>query len=192
MGGFKLAKRFRFGKARVPLLSVLSVWDIGGAMKRLMLFAGALLLFSSTARTQQVDIASDVELRVAYCLGAMEHEQAAFLGPKLLEGMPADSRMAKALREGAQSNADRRARLLGYLQARGLLSSVRSTAAKSGVIAAKRRGWDDAVERLAVVYACIEKCPLESRACTDDCRETKGNPAVDAIKRCTDNDPLPY
>jgi hypothetical protein len=150
----------------------------------------------STAQSQ-VDVATDTELRVAYCVGVSEHEQAAFdtNGPNGLSlALPADDPLAKALREGAQSNANRRARLLGYLRARGLFS-VRSAAALSGMVAAKRRGWDDSVERLAVVYACIEKCPLVSNsigACMDDCRETKGNLAVDAVKRCTDNDPLPY
>ena len=161
-----------------------------------MMLTSALLMVSSTAQSQ-VDVATDTELRVAYCLGALEHEQAAF-GPNgpngLWAGMPADSRMAKALREAAQSNANRHARVLGYLQARGLFS-VRSTTAISGMVAAKRRGWDDSVERLAVVYACIEKCPMGSNsigACIDDCRETKGNLAVDAVNRCQDNDPLPY
>src|SRR5260370_19713921 len=114
-------------------------------MRRLMMLTSALLLVSSTAQSQ-VDVATDTELRVAYCLGATDHEQASFFpttGPNSLsEGKwPADSRLAKALREGAQRNADRRARLLCYLQARGLLSNVRSTSAKSGVIAAKRCGW---------------------------------------------------
>jgi hypothetical protein len=166
------------------------------AMVKMML-TSALLMVSSTAQSQ-VDVATDTELRVAYCVGVSEHQQAAYdpNGPNksLLGGEPADSRLANALREGAQSNANRRARLLGYLKARGLFS-VRSAAAISGMVAAKRRGRDDSVERLAVVYACIEKCPLVSNsigACIDDCRETKGNPAVDAVNRCTDNDPLPY
>jgi hypothetical protein len=155
-----------------------------------MVLTSALLMVSSTAQSQ-VDVATDTELRVAYCVGVSEHQQAAY-GP--MEGEPADSRLAKALREGAQSSANRHARLLSYLKARGLFS-VRSAAAISGMVAAKRRGWDDSVERQAVVYACIEKCPMGSNsigACIDDCREPKGNPAVDAVDRCTDNDPLPY
>jgi hypothetical protein len=121
------------------------------------MLTSALLMVSSTAQSQ-IDVATDTELRAAYCVGVSEHEQAAY-GP--MEGEPADSRLAKALREGAQTNANRRARLRGYLQARGLFS-VRSAAAISGMVAAKRRGWDDSVERSAVVYACIERCPLVS------------------------------
>jgi hypothetical protein len=46
--------------------------EIGCGMKRLMLLTGALVFVSSTARTQQVDIANDTELRVGYCLGFTE------------------------------------------------------------------------------------------------------------------------
>jgi hypothetical protein len=155
-----------------------------------MMLTSALLMVNSTAQSQ-VDVATDTELRVAYCVGVLEHTQAAF---NPMAGEPADSRSAKALREGAQSNANRRARLLGYLRARGLFS-VRSAAALSGTVAAKRRGWDDSAERLAVVYACIEKCPMGSNsigACIDDCRETKEKPVWLAIERCANNDPLPY
>jgi hypothetical protein len=169
-------------------------------MKRLMLLASALLMVSSTARTQQVDVANDTELRVAYCLGVTEQLQDQFpaTGPNSVAGNsstdPTDMELAKLDRVAAKEFANRRARLLGYLQARGL-ASVRSTAAISGVNAARRRGWADGVERQAVVGACVDKCSLPSnsiRACIDDCRETKGNPAVDAIRRCYDNDPLPY
>jgi hypothetical protein len=101
--------------------------------------------------------------------------------------------VAKFEREIAQNNADRRARLLGYLQARGLLASARSAAAMSGVIAAKRRGWADGVESDVVITACVSKC-TKSKAteCAPDCIKAKANPAWLAIKRCTDNDPLPY
>src|SRR5258705_4978851 len=78
-------------------------------MKRLMQLTSALLLVSSTARTQQVDVATDTELRVAYCLGFTEQFQASI--PSTLEFF-----------------VDRlRVRLLGYLQARGLLDGVRSS-----------------------------------------------------------------
>jgi hypothetical protein len=172
------------------------VWDMGGTMKHLMLLTSALLMVSSTALSQ-VDVATDTELRVAYCLGATEQLEAATTGPNSLSwGLPADSDTAKFDREIAQNIADRRARLLGYLQARGLLASVRSTSAKSGVIAAKRRGWADGVESQAVIEGCVSKfskCMKSNpRECTTVADCGKGNPAVDAIKRCRDNDPLPY
>src|SRR5260370_14120369 len=104
-------------------------------MRRLMMLTSALLLVSSTAQSQ-VDVATDTELRVAYCLGATDHEQASFFpttGPNSLsEGKwPADSRLAKALREGAQRNADRRAPLLCFPQGCGPAFHCRVTSAQT-------------------------------------------------------------
>ena len=149
---------------------------MGCGMKRLMLLTSVLLLVSSTARTQQGDVATDTELRVAYCLGFTEQFQASI--PSTLEFF-----------------ADRlRVRLLGYIQARGLLGDVRSTAAKSGVIAAQGRGWADGVESQAARAACDSKCVGSSnQSCRVDCLEDlEDYPAYRWLKRCIENDPLPY
>jgi hypothetical protein len=77
-------------------------WIWAEAMRRLMMLTSALLMVSSTAQSQ-VDVATDTELRVAYCVGVSEHEQAAFdtNGPNGLSlALPADDPLAKALREG--------------------------------------------------------------------------------------------
>ena len=59
---------------------------MGCGMKRLMLLTSVLLFVSSTARTQQGDVATDTELRVAYCLGFTEQFQASI--PSTLEFLP--------------------------------------------------------------------------------------------------------
>jgi hypothetical protein len=68
-------------------------------MKRLMLLTSALLLVSSSARTQQVDVATDTELRVAYCLGFTEQFQASI--PSTLDFFRPAARSAAWLPSGS-------------------------------------------------------------------------------------------
>ena len=71
---------------------------------------------------------------------------------------------------------------------------VRSTAAKSAVIAARGRGWADGVESQAARAACDSKCVGSShQSCRVDCLEAlEDYPAYRWLKRCIENDPLPY
>jgi hypothetical protein len=170
------------------------VWRGEGAMKRLILLTSVLLMVGSAARSQ-LDIATDTELRVAYCLGVTEQFASDFTGPKSPSwGLPEDDALVKVDRDVAQYNAAQRARLLDYLRARGLLTEERSITAKTGVVAAKRRGMADFVEHEAMSDKCVSKCsaknPSYSQECVDSC--LKESPIHGAILRCRDNDPLPY
>jgi hypothetical protein len=173
------------------------------AVMRVKLVAAAFLMMGSTALAQ-VDIATDTELRVAYCLGVTEQNQANSTGPNSIsQGLPAndplvamDREMEKIEREIAQQSADRRARLSGYLRARGMFTGERSITAMQGITAARRHGATDMQQALATISACTSKCmkPSHNQPYSQECIDTclSENPSHRAVLRCRDNDPLPY
>jgi hypothetical protein len=157
------------------------------------LVAAAFLMTGSTALAQ-VDIATDTELRVAYCLGATEQFQADVTGPNSISrGLPANDPLVATDREAAQFLADRRARLSGYLRARGMFTGERSYTAMQGINAARRHGATDMQQSSVASTACSSKCTKSSPPfveCQDACLSE--NPSHRAVLRCRDNDPLPY
>jgi hypothetical protein len=161
---------------------------------RVKLVAAAFLMMGSTALAQ-VDIATDTELRVAYCLGVTEQFQADVTGPNSIsQGLPANDPLVKIDREVAQSLADSRARLSGYLRARGMFTGERSYTAMQGIIAARRHGATDMQQSSVAISACTSKCMKPSQPYSQECIDTclSENPSHRAVLRCRDNDPLPY
>jgi hypothetical protein len=164
------------------------------AVMRVKLVAAAFLMMGSTALAQ-VDIATDTELRVAYCLGVTEQNQANSTGPNSIsQGLPANDPLVKIDREAAQFLADRRARLSGYLRARGMFTGERSITAMQGINAARRHGATDTQQASAAISACTSKCMKPSQPYSQECIDTclSENPSHRAVLRCRDNDPLPY
>lgn len=151
--------------------------------------AAALAVLGASAGAQDARIATDGELRVAYCLGVNDWYAAQFTGPQsLTTGTPLDHQVP-------QMFAERHARLTDYLVARGYLTGERPTASLIGVVAAKRAGATDAQELSNAIGACgASQCaaargPLYSK-CLDTCMAQ--NPIQERIARCSDPHLLPY
>jgi hypothetical protein len=88
-------------------------------MKISMLIA-ALIVAATPARAEVVDIASDTELRVGYCLGVAEAFQGHTIWDEVVLGLPKENPLRAADREFKRQIHDRIERLRGYLRARGL------------------------------------------------------------------------
>jgi hypothetical protein len=145
-------------------------------------------------RAEVIDIASDTELRVGYCLGVAE----AFQGDKIFDdvvfGSPEGDPLRDATRDFHLQMNERIERLRGYLRARGLSVGARSLVAVTGVVAAKKRGEMDVTQQSTTISRCTAKCTgpnfAFSQQCSDDCQQEDA--ASRAVLRCRDDDPLPY
>jgi hypothetical protein len=156
-------------------------------MKSFTLAMAAFLLLASPA-TAEIDVASDTEIRVAYCLGVSE-AQTAFTD-QIKPGAEDKTKFAEEMRAADRAVAARRARMTDYLKARGLDARGGRPNALNGIIIAKRRGSAD-FEFLGSDGKC-DKCEAGAamKNCIDECRSA--DPIWQSVSRCNENSSLPY
>lgn len=146
-------------------------------------------MMGSTALAQ-VDVATDTELRVAYCLGALE-AQIAWAAKANQELRIYETKDAEVFRALDRADAEKRARTMDYLNARRLFEGGGRPNALNGIAIAKRRGFTD-VERLGADGKC-DKCSSTGgmmMKCVEECR--REDPTYQSVQRCNENNPLPY
>jgi hypothetical protein len=111
----------------------------------------------SPALAQNVDVATDFELKAGYCIGYYQDLLANY--PRLGEALN-DPAMRAHDEAGIHQTGDRLTRLQAYLAAKGFfLPGARGSLAKAGVAGARQRGQTDATS-----------CTVQIKRCADSCR----------------------
>jgi hypothetical protein len=143
------------------------------------------LAISSYADAQPMpDVATDQELFAGYCLGVAIQSKA----HELKTGNASfDASITRADDEFIEHFRE-------YLEARGLFSGTRSTAAITGIVLARKRGEQDALICDARIAVCAKKCyvpgaPYDDK-CQNECDELE--PSCISTRRCSNLTVLPF
>jgi hypothetical protein len=144
------------------------------------------LAISSYAVAQPIpDVATDQELFAGYCLGVAIQSKA----HELKTGNASfDASIARADDEFIEHFRE-------YLEARGLFSGARSTAAITGIVLARKRGEQDALICDARFAVCVNKCDVPPHRiypdkCMNECDELE--PSCISTRRCSNLTALPF
>jgi hypothetical protein len=106
--------------------------------RRRITLATLIALLGPSVAAEEGRVASDTELRVAYCLGIIDWDASHLIGPAgNADGTPLDQRLS-------QEFANQRSPLSAYLAARGYATGERPVSALVAALKAKREGADDA------------------------------------------------